>query len=323
MPIKVACTECGVTLSTPDSSAGRRGKCPQCGSAISIPAVEDESYLVEPLAAEPVSTEKSTDEQRRPCPSCGEMILPRAIKCRFCGKVFDESLLGALGGTGQIDREAWGKVRSGLAMFYNCVGIMVGMIVLIVVASVATGAMSAGPRNADPPVPLMIAMVIAGFLILGASIGMLVGIVRCTNVPQESGAHGVAVGAVMCLVGNILLSLAGGAANSEALTAIGSLMSLVGWILFIVFIKRSATYLRDHELAASVKNYLILIAGIFVGGISLGVLSVIGQPWLLGIVALCVVVGSLISFLWFLRLVRGLRNAIDASLEGTQLGAFA
>ena len=33
----------------------------------------------------------SSEESRRPCPMCGEMILATAARCRFCGEVFDPS----------------------------------------------------------------------------------------------------------------------------------------------------------------------------------------------------------------------------------------
>jgi hypothetical protein len=32
------------------------------------------------------------EDDRRPCPMCGEMILTTAAKCRYCGEVFDETL---------------------------------------------------------------------------------------------------------------------------------------------------------------------------------------------------------------------------------------
>jgi len=34
----------------------------------------------------------SSAESRRPCPMCGEMILTTAVKCRFCGEIFDATL---------------------------------------------------------------------------------------------------------------------------------------------------------------------------------------------------------------------------------------
>jgi hypothetical protein len=32
------------------------------------------------------------EDERRPCPLCGEMILVGAAKCRYCGEIFDETL---------------------------------------------------------------------------------------------------------------------------------------------------------------------------------------------------------------------------------------
>ena len=35
---------------------------------------------------------QSSDDNRRPCPMCGEMIVATAAKCRYCGEVFDETI---------------------------------------------------------------------------------------------------------------------------------------------------------------------------------------------------------------------------------------
>ena len=39
MAIRVTCSECGKHLKVAENAAGKRGKCPQCGAAIAIPAV--------------------------------------------------------------------------------------------------------------------------------------------------------------------------------------------------------------------------------------------------------------------------------------------
>lgn len=38
MPIRVACPNCGNVLGAPDAAAGKKGKCPKCGTIIPIPA---------------------------------------------------------------------------------------------------------------------------------------------------------------------------------------------------------------------------------------------------------------------------------------------
>lgn len=41
MPIQFKCTSCNASISAPESAAGRRGKCPRCGIAVSVPARAD------------------------------------------------------------------------------------------------------------------------------------------------------------------------------------------------------------------------------------------------------------------------------------------
>jgi predicted RNA-binding Zn-ribbon protein involved in translation (DUF1610 family) len=93
-------------LKTADSSAGKRAKCPKCGGIIEIPAATPvppaaDEYALE---AEPNPLAGFSDEElssgpaapaandRKPCPACGEMIVRDAVKCRFCGEVFDPVL---------------------------------------------------------------------------------------------------------------------------------------------------------------------------------------------------------------------------------------
>ncbi len=53
--IRVTCGNCGKTLAVKDSNAGKRGKCPDCGEGISVPALgataPDEPDLPDPLIA--------------------------------------------------------------------------------------------------------------------------------------------------------------------------------------------------------------------------------------------------------------------------------
>jgi len=114
MPISFSCKFCGKRLKAPESAAGKTSKCPQCGKPVTCP---EPVYDAEPVAAKPDVPEILDDvdpysdlddgkpygmsgpaepeegaERRRPCPMCGEMILASAVKCRFCGEVFDEGL---------------------------------------------------------------------------------------------------------------------------------------------------------------------------------------------------------------------------------------
>jgi hypothetical protein len=114
MPIQFECLKCGKRLKAPDHAAGKTSKCPQCGSPVTCPEPIYEAEAVEqPEAPEIIDDEldpyadvgspdpyalagepepATTAERRRPCPMCGEMILADAVKCRFCGEVFDATL---------------------------------------------------------------------------------------------------------------------------------------------------------------------------------------------------------------------------------------
>lgn len=102
MSIQVKCPSCGTTLRVKDALAGKRVKCPRCANPFRVPqAATEEVYDAEvhqpnefegldfggfdPSAGEAV-------EQRRPCPACGEMIMERAAKCRYCGEILDPEL---------------------------------------------------------------------------------------------------------------------------------------------------------------------------------------------------------------------------------------
>jgi DNA-directed RNA polymerase subunit M/transcription elongation factor TFIIS len=127
MSISTECPECGKHLKAPDSAAGRKAKCPQCGAAVPIPepVYEAEEVFDEPGAganygdvesadaegyelSAPPPRRSSPDEDRRPCPMCGEMIKASAVKCRYCGEVFDDSLRHV---GGRVDSELIRKFR--------------------------------------------------------------------------------------------------------------------------------------------------------------------------------------------------------------------
>ncbi len=104
MSFSVTCEKCLKVLKVPDSAVGKKGRCPQCGtvmelnapaSAAAIPAAvfappDNEVYDAEQVADSGAAP--ATDGERKPCPACGEMIVKGAMKCRFCGEIFDKTL---------------------------------------------------------------------------------------------------------------------------------------------------------------------------------------------------------------------------------------
>ena len=132
MKITFPCSRCGKTLKARRNAAGQTRKCPVCADPGEMPRaglrrdvvdaevvdaeIVDAEILrggsVEPRWAPAVNPYADLDdagaygladpgpsahsgpetEARRPCPMCGETILASAVKCRFCGEVFDAVL---------------------------------------------------------------------------------------------------------------------------------------------------------------------------------------------------------------------------------------
>jgi phage FluMu protein Com len=54
MSIEITCTGCGKVLLVPDAAAGKKGKCPHCGTILQVPVVEEQP-LAEEVVLQPPS----------------------------------------------------------------------------------------------------------------------------------------------------------------------------------------------------------------------------------------------------------------------------
>ena len=101
---------------------------------------DDQPYS---LASPAPAAAGSSIESRRPCPTCGEMILSSAAKCRFCGEVFDAVLKkGGRGGGGKKTKKASSRTQASdgrdLVIGFVCFAIGAGL-TLASYASAASG----------------------------------------------------------------------------------------------------------------------------------------------------------------------------------------
>jgi hypothetical protein len=319
MSIEVTCSTCRRSFHAPDSAVGKRAKCPSCGGVIDIrgPGIATAAPPSPPPPPEEVydaipDDSPASEGNRKACPMCGELIQQSAVKCRYCGEVFDPAMKGLLGGGGDVSDPGWRRVRSGLSNIYYSIFGMIFSIIVIAIAGGVYGGMFAGQNGADMPVALTVIIGICGLAIIAAAIGILVGQLMCAAVPENSGARGMAMGAALCLVVSVLMGMVGGGLHNQAISSLGNVISMVGYILFVLFIKRSAAYLNNAPLAASAGRFLIFGVAMVVGGVALGVIAAIGQaPGILMAVGFAVFVVGLVAFVWYLKLIQGLMKTID------------
>jgi predicted RNA-binding Zn-ribbon protein involved in translation (DUF1610 family) len=117
--ISIICPSCQKKLSAPDSAAGKKAKCPACGTIVVVPQIVHDAEeigatevpssgppvtqpaaglpnwldeMMPPATPPPAQAADDGGQPRRPCPECGELIVAGAAKCRFCGAVFDPGL---------------------------------------------------------------------------------------------------------------------------------------------------------------------------------------------------------------------------------------
>lgn len=170
MPIPITCPSCGKTLRAPDSAAGKQARCPACSAQIMVPEPVHEAEEVgpdfgieepsgpsggigdllgdldsgpavagpaAPWMASPAPSPASADaggEPRRPCPMCGEMIVVGAVKCRYCGEIFDPTLRRKEAKTRRGGSASDDDLSSGdwvLAILCSGIGCIIGIVWLI------------------------------------------------------------------------------------------------------------------------------------------------------------------------------------------------
>jgi predicted RNA-binding Zn-ribbon protein involved in translation (DUF1610 family) len=143
MPIQFECSACGRKIKAPDENAGKKARCPYCQTVIVVP---EPVYEAEDASAPPVGQQDAygvqaapspspKQEERRPCPMCGEMILADAVKCRYCGEIFDEDLKRAAkrsgGGRGGYADTDLAGIDWVLAILCSDIGCIVSVIYMI------------------------------------------------------------------------------------------------------------------------------------------------------------------------------------------------
>ncbi len=325
MPIEVACGTCGGVFNAPDSAGGKRTKCPTCGGAILIPHQIVPELVGHDAAAVgsyddrfsmPASETNAAQDKPSACPQCGMNNSGSAVRCEHCNAVIDPAVRRMMdyGAGFALTEPGWRQVSFGLSLLYYAVIIFVLISIIFMIGLISFTAMN-GPMEIDAlPPGALIGLVLGGLVVVGAGIAVFVGQVQCANVPKASGARGFIVGSLICMLLNFLLTGISTITNASLLGSLGNLVSLAGSVLFILFVRQTAIYLHNQNLASSAVKFLVFSVGIVVLSIIIGIAAALMPP-LAALIGLVFLGALIVSIVWYLRLISGLKAEIDRRIS--------
>lgn len=241
----------------------------------------------------------------------------------------------------------WSEVRSGLGKILWGYLIIIGgsmlgggLIAVAVIHLIKTlGAIRPGqaPRNFDINFLWFFYLGLGALCLVGlfGYASIVVGHWRCLlNVPERKGARWLLFTSITCLLMGPALNFfagfsmekglelgkgPGGLAEirftpfAQKLQIAGAVTGLASMVCFMLFLRATALCFDDHARAGHVVAYLIYLGLLLIGSLYVGFGRIPPAktiPILIGLA-----VGSLISFIWYLCIIAGIRNCISEGLK--------
>jgi hypothetical protein len=324
----------------PATRATEPGRCPKCGQRV-LPrqarCLQCNTRLLEevvPVAAAETVPVPAPVAAAGGCPGCGRPLGEDAVLCINCGYDLRTGKRRQTRRTAKVvERDdlprSLAQVSLGLGFYYARAVVFLLTAVLFLGLPLYGMSTRLDPRQPDAVVlvaSLAILVLGAVWLVLG-----IAGAVLCAFVPRDAGARWLILASlVLDLVAipvGVLLGVWGGVERLLWAQVIGMAILLVGWLLFMHYLRQLAGYLG---LSGSVHD----AGGIIVWGLAVVVavplllvllflmaaVSMIPAPIFL-FVAAVLVFGDLVMLLKLvfslLRLLQDLREAISRGLSGS------
>jgi hypothetical protein len=267
MAFTFSCPDCGEPIQAGEDTVGRRGRCPHCTHTFTIPD-PDEAVRQSSWREEHSSRRPPASHPYPPAPPTDWDAPERVLA------------------------PGWRSVRAGLNLvrigFIMAMFVVLAMVLILALAPEITPAQNRPPQTAE--VLLTLGFVLMALVSLAATILILIGLCLCCAAPEESGAKGQAIGMLVCFVFLVLLVLVGvllwmgmrerdpfgrppawgrppGNDLSILILSLGGLAAIlqaVQQILFVLFLRGTASYFQDESLVKSTGVFLILFV-IFLG----------------------------------------------------------
>ncbi len=283
MPIEIACPN-GHQLRVAEKFAGKRVRCPRCQVILEVPAVIEESELVESNGQEDVEREKEAER--------------KAEKRRRRAR-----------------NERLQKVRLGITLHLIKMLLQLASIVAVI-ALIGIGVASKSEHTGH------IANLTAGGVAIVAAVLGLTGSVLCIAVPRASDARtmivislGLDIAVSALNVVDLIITLP--PIPEIALGVVGGLLQTGSWLTFMFFLKRLADYLRERYLSADTESVLKLGLMLWLARVTLpigiaflAVIPCLGALIGLGL-AIALLVAAVIFVIRYIKLLSDFRAAID------------
>jgi hypothetical protein len=215
------------------------------------------------------------------------------------------------------------RVSTGLKLVYTSLVLAVltflGMFFLGIYIGVA-GARGPGIELFQSPV-FLYGLIGVGYL---GNILAIVGKIFCLDVPEKVKATGLIYAAVALTVVGLALGFAKSflGVSFGAADSIASLLTVAGYVCFLVFLGRLAEFLNDSRQVARAR--FVLTGSILTGAI--GVAYIVGliavgkdMPPIVSLALFVVGIFALILFVSYANLLNDLRRRIDSYLVGRTL----
>ncbi len=146
-----SCPDCGYRVELPETYAGTRVRCPQCGTESAVGTTSRPSgaaggvgplpEVAAPAAPAAPAAGAFEDAQLARCPFCRELIRADARKCKHCGEIIDSELRRQQRRAAAADREREVRRREGNKDAKNalicgiiglfCFGVILGPVAII------------------------------------------------------------------------------------------------------------------------------------------------------------------------------------------------
>lgn len=285
MPIEFSCTQCGKQLRTPDETAGKQAKCPQCGAVMEIPRFSSLAPLATPAEspASPFGPAPQPDQQQGWNPYASPHIGGQSAgTSEAVGDILPSRV-----DFSHVIEVAWRIYKSQVgfgvlvALTVFGIGLLVMIPVMIVVGGMAAGgAFPLGPMPGGQPAQLGVQMFAVG---LGIQIftwlfqtWLDLGILRCfLNVARGTNpqigdlftggrywSRGLVVTGIITGVG-ILLSIPGVVTQNEMINGACSIVSFIVAIVLQLLFAQALPLIVDKNQSAgdALTNSMLVMRG--------------------------------------------------------------